>query len=396
MALQEQTSLRYRPWLHAFAMLVVISVFMLIALGGTVTSRAAGMTVPDWPNTFGHNMFAVPWELWVDFDEPLTSQRGEFWEHSHRLKGSWVGILAIIMAVWLPMTQHRRKWFQVLGPVLLGMVIIQGLMGGFRVTENSLFLAFVHGVFGQIIFGITVLIAAATSKIWLRFANEGPRPVDARLFARLRAFSLVMIGLIVMQLVLGAWVRHAGAGLAIPTFPDNFGSVTVPITETALDEARNNLQDPVARARVYTVEQVFIHFTHRIGAVIVTVTAFVFVGLVMLRMSRFPEAVIPSLTFIGLIVLQVMLGISVVLTGRNPEVATSHQSVGAAALGVAVWLAARIYLVSYFQNPYRQRDIDDAAETATSASPSPAPSDTGDKLNQPASLASPQTSGGVG
>lgn len=349
-------TVRYRPWLHAFAVLMVISVFMLIALGGTVTSRAAGMTVPDWPNTFGHNMFAVPWELWVDFQEPLVSQRGEFWEHSHRLKGSWVGILSIIMAIWLPLTQRGRRWLQILGPALLIMVIIQGLMGGFRVTENSLFLAFVHGVFGQIVFGATVLIAAATSRVWIRFAQAGLRRDHEKLFKGIRALALVMIGLLVVQLVLGAWVRHAGAGLAIPDFPTHYGSIAPPITETSLAQARNNLSDPLARSRVYSIEQVFIHFLHRVGALVVTVASFTFVGLVIFRMSRFPEAVIPALTFIGLIILQVLLGISVVLSIRNPEVATSHQSVGAAALGVSVWLAARIHLVSLCRNPYRPYD----------------------------------------
>lgn len=350
---------------------MVISVFMLIALGGTVTSRAAGMTVPDWPNTFGHNMFAVPWELWVDFDEPLASQRGEFWEHSHRLKGSWVGILSIIMAIWLPLTQKGRRWLQILGPALLIMVIIQGLMGGFRVTENSLFLAFVHGVFGQIVFGTTVLIAAATSGVWIRFAQAGPRTSGERLFPGIRAFSLLVIGLLVMQLILGAWVRHAGAGLAIPDFPTHYGSVMPPITETSLAEARNQIVDPAARSRVYTIEQVFIHFAHRMGAMVVTVASLAFVGLVIFRMSRFPEAVIPSLTFIGLIILQVLLGISVVLSSRNPEVATSHQSIGAAALGVAVWLAARIHLVSLCRNPYRSTEtqIDQVAPTENHREP---------------------------
>ena len=179
-----------------------------------------------------------------------------------------------------------------------------------------------------------------------------------------------MLLLIVVQLVLGAWVRHAGAGLAIPDFPTSYGHVLPPITESSLAKARDAMPNAVERARVYSVEQVFIHFIHRAGALVVTVAAFTLVGLVIFRMSNYPEAVIPALTFLGLIALQVFLGITVVISGRNPEMATAHQSLGAAVLGVAVWLSARVHLVSLCQNPWapvRKNEVDEPASQPAAA-----------------------------
>lgn len=336
----------FRPALHIFAWVLMLSVFMLIAIGGTVTSRGAGMAVPDWPQTFGHNMFAVPWDLWVDFDSDVMTQSGAFYEHSHRLKGSWVGMLCIGMAIWLWITQKNRRWLRWMGIWLLGLVIVQGLMGGFRVTENSLLLAFVHGVVGQIIFGITVLIVAATGKLWIAYANTGLRPPGQRLFPGLRVLTLIMIGLLIIQLVLGAWVRHAGAGLAIPDFPMSYGQWTPPLTHSGLEAAEARMGVAALNGRSFTVEQVFVHFMHRVGALVVMLATILLVGLLIVRMSRWPTVVFPAITFFGLIVLQALLGVSVVLTGRHPEIATIHQSLGAAVLGVSVFLAIRVHLVA--------------------------------------------------
>ena len=130
---------RYRSGLHSFSVVFVTTTFLLIALGGVVTSMGAGLSVPDWPTTFGYTMFSVPLDLWI-------GRGGVFWEHAHRLLGSLVGMMAIVMAVWLWRSQRDRPWVRWLGVSTLGLVIVQGVMGGFRVTEASSALAMVSGV----------------------------------------------------------------------------------------------------------------------------------------------------------------------------------------------------------------------------------------------------------
>src|SRR5918995_854573 len=110
-------------WLHRFAKLVAASTVLLIAAGGMVTSTGSGLSVPDWPNTYGWFMFSFPVSKWVG---------GIFYEHSHRLIASTVGFLTIIMAVWTWRGEPRR-WLRRLAFVALGAVIVQGLLGGLTV-----------------------------------------------------------------------------------------------------------------------------------------------------------------------------------------------------------------------------------------------------------------------
>src|SRR5258708_21137129 len=112
------------PWLFRFAVLTAFVTFLLIGLGGVVTSHGAGMSVPDWPNTYGYNMFAFPISKWVG---------GIFYEHTHRLLASAVGLMTTILAIWLWLG-GSRKWMHWLGlPAFLG-VIAQGILGGLPVT----------------------------------------------------------------------------------------------------------------------------------------------------------------------------------------------------------------------------------------------------------------------
>src|SRR6185295_5356358 len=113
------------PWLDRFAWLTEGATFLLLGLGGLVTSHEAGLAVPDWPTTYGYNMFFFPFSKW---------KGGIFYEHTHRLVASLVGFLTVILAVWLWLKEARR-WMRRLGTAALLAVILQGILGGLRVTE---------------------------------------------------------------------------------------------------------------------------------------------------------------------------------------------------------------------------------------------------------------------
>jgi cytochrome c oxidase assembly protein subunit 15 len=391
-AASTRPALPYRPFLHAYAVILVVATFILIAIGGEVTSRGAGLAVPDWPGTFGHNMFTAPFEQWA--------QGGAFWEHSHRLKGSLVGFLTLGLAFWLRAVQWRkpilawllllaigafvllfwitanqflspaaaaapllilliaaaiywfrpsqwqRPWLCWFSLALLALVVAQGLMGGFRVTEISTTLALIHGVTGQVFLALTVLAAAATSRPWLA-AAASPSPSALPSPARIaRYLSLLLLAVLLTQLILGAAVRHLGAGLAIPDFPSSYGSLIPPFTQQGINAARMNLP-PELMTIAYTVKQVAIHFTHRVWALVV-IAAAVWLITSLSKLEPKPRWISgPVASLILLLIIQISLGVLVIWTARNPPVtATAHQAVGAALLAVATLLSIRVHLAT--------------------------------------------------
>ena len=211
-------------------MLTAIITFFLLGVGGLVTSHEAGMSVPDWPTSYGYNMFALPIKFW---------RGGAFFEHSHRLLASGAGFLTTVLAVWLWLKDSRR-WMKWLGVAAFLLVVAQGVLGGLRVTWKMDDLGVVHGVVGQSFFILTCAIALFTSRFWQKFENiqhptfnnqhpmSGDRPNAGKLDVgcsmlnvgcSLRWLTLATTILIFCQLALGATMRGQHAGLAIPDFP---------------------------------------------------------------------------------------------------------------------------------------------------------------------------------
>ncbi len=195
-------------WYHRFACVSAVTVFLLLITGGLVTGHEAGLAVPDWPNTFGHNMLLYPLE-------EMVGDEGVYYEHAHRLYGMLVGVASMVLAVTLILFD-RRAWLRRMGFYVLLMVCYQGLLGGLRVTGHltlsadpdemipNTILAVVHGVFGQVVFAAIVAIAAFTSTTWL-----SSRPSTAKLSAGSdRSMSLALVVMLIVQLALGALYRH--------------------------------------------------------------------------------------------------------------------------------------------------------------------------------------------
>jgi len=180
--------------------------FPLIWIGGLVTTYGAGMAVPDWPNTYGYNLFLYPWQTWIYGPFKL------FVEHGHRLFAALVGMITIglLISSWWCQRRPLVRW---LGFIALVAVIFQGTLGGLRVIEDKVQLAKIHGCFGPAFFALTVALAAITSRRW----QHGGTPNRAGL-ATIGRLAAITTLLAYCQLVLGSQLRHLPAGAQMGDF----------------------------------------------------------------------------------------------------------------------------------------------------------------------------------
>ncbi|MDA1052023.1 MAG: COX15/CtaA family protein [Planctomycetota bacterium] len=185
------------PWPHRLAVLLVCATFPLIWVGGLVTTYDAGMAVPDWPSTFGYNLFAYPWQTWLFGPWDL------FIEHGHRLLGALVGCIAIafVCSVW---RNDHRFGMRAAAFMALGLVIVQGALGGARVLLDERQLAMVHGCVGPAFFGYCVALAVITSSKW----KPVERDVAKSSPQRLHRVAFLTVVFVYLQLVIGAQLRH--------------------------------------------------------------------------------------------------------------------------------------------------------------------------------------------
>lgn len=188
-------------WPHRLARVLVCATFPLIWVGGLVTTYDAGMAVPDWPSTYGYNLFLYPWQTWIAGPWDL------FIEHGHRLLGALVGMITIafVAAVWL---KEHRPWMRVAALAALAAVIFQGVLGGQRVLLDSRTVAMLHGCFGPAFFAYAAALAVVTSRWWRETSLRGDRAGFSR-FARL---AIATVAVAYVQLVLGAQLRHRDPG----------------------------------------------------------------------------------------------------------------------------------------------------------------------------------------
>ncbi len=343
---------------------LVVVTYILVTSGGLVTSYNAGMSVPDWPSSFGRWLL-IPVYLWADL--------AIFLEHNHRLTGALAGLVAIGVLVAAGRAYGLKHKLSLLAAITVLLFIVQGLMGGFRVTEISTTLAIVHGVHGQVVFGLVVALAALTG-VWAmrqnqQRAEDKPRTMPVIVKATAAVFAL----LIVVQLTLGAVVRHTHTASAIPDAPAVYGGFVPPMDDaeraqefTALGGETWTLYAEEPAAPMEAVEQqenpellsttervaasaptdaaVLTHYAHRVGGMVVLPA--VMFGLLMLIAKHHPTLLgmkAPMGWLLGLFAVQVLLGLSVIWSKEHPVIATGHQAVGAALLGVTVWLNIRVF-----------------------------------------------------
>lgn len=165
------------------------------------------MAVPDWPSTYGYNLFLYPWQTWLFGPWDL------FVEHGHRLLAATVGLLTILLLVAL-WRGDSRWWMRWLGVVALAGVVLQGLLGGMRVLMDQRLLARVHGCLGPAFFAYLVGMTLATSPRW-RSALPAVAVPGARRFQWLAATTTALVYL---QIVVGAHLRHQSLSASPATF----------------------------------------------------------------------------------------------------------------------------------------------------------------------------------
>jgi cytochrome c oxidase assembly protein subunit 15 len=285
---------RFDPWRHRFAVTIAAATLVLIFVGGLVTSTGSGLSVPDWPLSYGMLM------------PPMVG--GVFYEHGHRMVASLVGFLTLVLAIWTARAE-ARSGVRRLAWAALAAVVAQGVLGGLTViyllpTPISV----AHACLAQTFFCILIALAYVTSREWL----DAEPTQDV---ASLRRAALAATVVVYAQLMIGAVMRHIGAGLAIPDFPLAFGGLLPPVATTP----------------------VLVHFAHRVGALVVLVA----VAHLFLRARRAGDSRFARLTtaVLGLVLLQIGLGAATVLTLKAVTPTTLHVATGAAVLG-GCWLAA--------------------------------------------------------
>ena len=264
-----------------------------------VTSTGSGLAVPDWPNTYGWFMFSFPLSKMVG---------GIFYEHGHRLIASTVGFLTVIQAIWL----HKREpkhFVRTLGWISLAAVLVQGLLGG--LTVRFLLppaISIAHAALAEVFFCLNVAIAFFTSRFFVnvRRLEKADAPAGG---------ATLLLVLVFAQILLGAVMRHLGAGLAIPDFPLSFGRVLPAITST----------------------EIAVNFAHRAGGFIVAAAA-IAMAVRLLRFDRnHPLRFLGSLLLI-VVAAQILLGAYTVWSGKQPHITSLHVMNGAFTLATTLVL----------------------------------------------------------
>jgi cytochrome c oxidase assembly protein subunit 15 len=313
-----------KRFLHWYAIFVAASVLVLICSGGLVTSHGAGMAVPDWPNSFGYSMFLFPVSRWVGC---------VFFEHTHRLIASGVGLLTVGLCV-LTVAVEVRVWVKWLAGLAVLAVIVQGVLGGLRVTEHNAILGLFHGCLAQGFFCLVAIIALVTSRFWHRIEPVG----NQREVRRLRFWTVTVTAMLFVQLALGASMRHSHTGLSIPDFPTAYGGLFPPLDAASIariNEARATTQ----AAPPINSGLILLQYIHRVWAVLI-VAGLISVATGILRNRQIPgPARSAARVWMVLVVAQFVLGAWTVWSHKAADIATSHVFVGASIFMVGVLLS---------------------------------------------------------
>jgi cytochrome c oxidase assembly protein subunit 15 len=324
------TERRSSKWVNRFAWFTAFATLLLICSGGMVTSKGVGLAVPDWPTTFGYNMFLFPVSKWIG---------GVLFEHTHRLIASTVGILTLILAVWLWRSEDRSS-IKTLGLLAVAAVILQGILGGLRVTMLKDEIGIFHACLAQAFLGLIVLIAIMTTKFW-RTLPEQLTALSSQTsgVSTVKAIAIVATIAIYVQLALGATMRHQHKDLSIPDFPTAYGQWIPDTSATAL--AKINARRDARGLSDVDAFQIWLQMVHRFVAVLIGIAVILF----FLRVKRLrhvlrgPILSRLSTFWVTLFFVQFSLGAWTIWSNKAADIATSHVAVGAIMLsfGVSAW-----------------------------------------------------------
>jgi cytochrome c oxidase assembly protein subunit 15 len=369
----------YNPRIHWFAAFTAVATLGLIGIGGVVTSSGVGMAVPDWPNTYGYNMFFFPFSQWVG---------GILWEHSHRLFASAVGLLTLILSIWFfgrpgrsflryffspftgavglwayfldeprlddaafllsvsafslvvsffwPRCQPSMPLLRWMGVIAVIGVIGQGVLGGLRVTLFADQIGIVHAAIAQLFFIFVCSIALLSSRWWARLKSVSKQ----RLNSRLIGWGLVVLTLMIFaQLILGASMRHQHAGLAVAEFPLIASGKVWPATDDASLAKLNRDRLDYREFNPITKNHVVLHMSHRIMAIGLFFTAAILTVYAVRRLPKGHWLGSFLIVWFSIICLQALLGAATVWSNKAADIATFHVVLGAVTLALGTLLS---------------------------------------------------------
>lgn len=340
-----------------------------------VTSKNVGLAVPDWPTTFGYNMFLFPVSKWVG---------GILFEHTHRLIASAVGFLTIILAIWLWRSESRR-WVRNLGVIALAGVILQGILGGLRVTMLKDEIGIFHACVAQAFLALLVVIALVTTRFWRSLAVEcnsaghtrqredrdidlqsvcpAPKAFGADLrtaenisarrtgqspmfrnFAAIRFLAIAITVTIYVQLALGATMRHQHRDLSILDFPTANGA-WIPDTGPTTLAKINAWRDARGLSDVDAF-QIWLQMIHRFVALVIAIGVIAFCSRVWKDARQVPVLKRLSTLWVALLLVQVTLGAWTIWSNKAADIATAHVAVGAIMLSFGVSISAICWRIS--------------------------------------------------
>jgi heme a synthase len=324
-----------------------------------VTSKNVGLAVPDWPTTFGYNMFLFPVSKWVG---------GILFEHTHRLIASVVGFLTIILAIWLWRSESRRS-VRNLGLIALAGVILQGILGGLRVTMLKDEIGIFHACVAQGFLALLVVIALVTTSFWRSLAHkagslEGGAPAtpgrDERgqslgsrefappfslpHFATIRNIAIAITLAIYIQLALGATMRHQHRDLSIFDFPTANGA-WIPDTSAVALAKINAWRDARGLSDVDAF-QIWLQMAHRFLALLIAIAIIVFCSRVWRDARQVPTLKRLSMWWVAFLLVQLTLGAWTIWSNKAADIATAHVAVGAIMLSFGVSVSAICWRIS--------------------------------------------------
>ena len=336
--MSDTTTIQSSPrWLRYLALLLCLATFCLIFLGGQVKSHEAGLSVPDWPLTYGENPVTFGISKWTG---------GIFYEHFHRLFAGGVALLTVLLAVAL-YVKEQRVWMVALGAGAVLTVLAQAFLGGLTVWyQLPVLVSSAHAVLAQTFFLITIVICYGLSEERRRRVERIQHGAPEALTA-LKTGAIVLIIAVYAQLFLGALMRHTESGLAVPDFPTTAGHL-LPVlnddTLTWINDWRFDHTDSLgAELPDVTMGQVAIHLAHRGGALVISLLIFCLAGMAWRRRLSHPVLWRTALWLCVLVLFQVTLGAFTIWTTKNPYVTSVHVVTGAGVLGLSTLLALRAW-----------------------------------------------------
>jgi len=319
---------------HGTARVVAVAVFVLLVAGALVTSTESGLAVPDWPLAYGKLM------------PPMVG--GILYEHGHRMVAALVSFFVGLQAGVL-LWGERRRPVRRLGLFAFGAILAQALLGGLTVLLLlPPAVSSAHAGLAQIVFALTASIALVTSRAWTSGDFErGVGAGDAHDLSRALLWTAVAAGAVYVQILLGAVMRHTGAGLAIPDFPLAFGKLLPASGEFARPG-------------------VPIHFAHRVGAAVASGLVILAIRASLRLRARVPAAGTLAELWAAALALQVTLGTFSIWTKKAVPVTAAHLAVGA-----LVWVLGVLLALTLGRARAAARTAVAAAGESRAASPAP-------------------------